>query len=107
MTIVRLGARIRESGSFLKKERFERNKVWAAAYQLLSALNLPPSPSALFCPAPAPPCAGLFLSYVRYVFNLGTRRFLLRLRNAAAETIVLILEPLLEPLPSGFAWPGR
>jgi hypothetical protein len=38
----------------------ERNKVRAAVFQLLGALNLPPSPSALFCPASALPARGFF-----------------------------------------------
>jgi hypothetical protein len=57
-------ARLRDSSAakfFLKKIALERNKVWAAEFQLLGALNLPPSPSALFLPRVGPPCAGLFL----------------------------------------------
>jgi hypothetical protein len=45
----------------LKKIVLERNNVWAAVFQLLGALNLPPSPSALFCPASALPARGFFL----------------------------------------------
>ena len=43
-----------------KKIVLERNKGWAAVFQLLGALNLPPSPSALFCPASALPARGFF-----------------------------------------------
>jgi hypothetical protein len=45
---------------FSKKIVLERNKSWAAGFQLLGALNLPPSPSALFCPASALPARGFF-----------------------------------------------
>ena len=45
---------------FSKKIVLERNKIWAAVFQLLGALNLPPSPSALFCPASALPARGFF-----------------------------------------------
>src|ERR1700684_3040517 len=54
-----------------QKKRFEGNNAAPSSFQLLGAPDVPPSPSALFCPAPAPPCAGLFLSYVRYIFKLG------------------------------------
>jgi hypothetical protein len=42
----------------------ERNNIWAAVFQLLGALNLPPSPSALFCPASALPARGFFCTYM-------------------------------------------
>jgi hypothetical protein len=50
----------RRPQNFLKKMSLQRNKIWAAVFQLLGALNLPPSPSALFCPASALPARGFF-----------------------------------------------
>jgi hypothetical protein len=57
---------------FSKKIVLERNKIWAAVFQLLGALNLPPSPSALFCPASALPARGFFLrTWIHCLFQPG------------------------------------
>jgi hypothetical protein len=60
MIIRSVAERIRPPQNFLKKIALERNKVWAAVFQLFGALNLPPSPSALLCPALALPARGFF-----------------------------------------------
>jgi len=60
MIIVSAAERIRPPQDFSKKMILERNNLWAAVFQLLGALNLPPSPSALFCPASALPARGFF-----------------------------------------------
>jgi hypothetical protein len=62
MKIGRLRNEFARRKIFLKKIVLERNKVWTAVFQLLGALNLPPSPSALFCPASALPARGFFFA---------------------------------------------
>jgi hypothetical protein len=70
MIIVPAAERIRPPQDFFKKMILERNNIWAAVFQFLGALNLPPSPSALFLPRVGPPCAGLFLPRsVHYLFS--------------------------------------
>ena len=62
----------------------QRNKIWAAVFQLLGAsLLAPSSPSALFCPASALP-AGVFCARGFIVCSSRACRMLLAVRGDAA-----------------------
>jgi hypothetical protein len=63
------------------------------AFQLLGALNLPPSPSALFLPRVGPPCAGLFFAPQELPPKRKRLQSLASLRRASALVT-------LEPAPS-------
>lgn len=54
----------------------EWNNAQAAVFQFIGALNLPPSPSALFCPAPALPAWGFFCADGNAAMNAPLDRLL-------------------------------
>ena len=54
----------------------EWNNAQAAVFQFIGALNLPPSPSALFCPAPALPARGFFCADGNAAMNAPLDRLL-------------------------------